>query len=141
MMEKAGIIQFLIVVGVLGYGIWSAVRKSKREAGNASDRGGGRRPARYLGGENFPFPASAGSRMEKNMGVLGDGDYDEVSDKATVNDAAGEMADRLATASIRPDRPADSPGGADEAGENKVEVDLRTMIIYSELLKPKYLED
>lgn len=133
-MEHAGIIQFLVVVGVLGYGIWSAVQKSKRTTGNSQ----GSIPSRHLGGENFPFPASTEFKMGKNVGVFGDGD--EVSDKTTVNDVAGEMADRLATASIQPDRQEDAPYN-NEMGENRGELDLRTMIIYSELLKPKYLED
>ena len=132
-MENAGIIQFLVVVGVLGYGIWSAVQKSKKMAD--SSQGGGV-PSRHLGGENFPFPASTGAGVEKVSG-FGDADNDEAPDKAPVGGA--NMEDRLAVASIQLDAPEDSPYNG-EVGENKIDVNLRTMIISSELLKPKYQE-
>ena len=131
-MENAGIIQFLVVVGVLGYGIWSAVQKSKKMVDNSR----GSVPSKHLGGENFPFPASTGAGVEK-VGGFGDADNDEAPDKAPAGGA--NMEDRLAVASIQLDTPEDSPYNS-EAGENKIDVNLRTMIISSELLKPKYQE-
>lgn len=129
-MENAGIIQFLVVVGVLGYGIWSAVQKSKKTEGN-SQRGV---PSRHLGGENFPFPAS--EPFKKSVSDLDTDDKGEVPDKAPVVGAS--MEDRLAVASVQPEQPEDF--SYSEVVENKTDVDLRTMIISSELLKPKFQE-
>ncbi|MCC8062756.1 MAG: hypothetical protein LIO68_05890 [Rikenellaceae bacterium] len=135
-MESGLVIQLLIVAGIIAYGMRSAMRKGKQRG----ERSQHRMPA----GENFPFPAPDYDRVPEREVVTITEQWDAgevVGDRRAAN---RDMKDQLAVASIQ--------ASEDEVPENQnvseagvmprqgVVTDLRTMIISSELLRPKYEE-
>lgn len=92
-------------------------------------------PSRHFGGENFPFPAQ--QREFRQPATVVEGGEDE--DEATMTKTSGRVEDGLAVASIQVDEQVEEI--VLDEGLDSSNVDLRTMIISSELLKPKYLEE
>lgn len=137
------IFQLLVMAGVVVYGIWSAKKTADKKRQTTSDGGGA---VRHLS-ENFPFPASTSGRAE--VGHSNE-DPDRIADELDVEEGAirssgatnGMNSGRYvaAVATIAAVEEADEIADANGIQHSEEITDLRTMIISSELLKPKYLE-
>ena len=136
-MESGLVIQLLIVAGIIAYGMRSAMRKGKQR--------GERSPHRMPAGENFPFPAPDYDRVPEREVVTITEQWDAGEEAGGRRRGAhNDMNDQVAGAPI--------PASGEEIPENQnvsdagiirrrgMVTDLRTMIISSELLKPKYEE-
>lgn len=136
-MESGLVIQFLIVVGVIAYGVWSAMQKGKR--------GEDKVPHRMPGGENFPFPVSDNPsvREETVHQIAEEGRFEDVERLSYRNAVQTDFADRGAVASVtfaEDDIVEEQELPLETVEKQPVVRDLRTIIISSELLKPKYEE-
>lgn len=134
-MESGLVIQLLIVAGIIAYGMRSAMRKGKQR--------GERSPHRMPAGENFPFPDPDYDRVPERevVTITEQWDAGEVSVGGR-RGAHNDMNDQLAVASIQASEEAvpenQNVSDAEVMRRRGMVTDLRTMIISSELLKPKY---
>ena len=162
-MDNGVLLQLLIVIAILVFGIWSTVQKTAK--------GKSALPDQSPNGENFPFPSSASVPVPESRN-----EPDEqgmMVEEEVVEPARSQALDSVESLAVEPlpiDRPPeresavsflDSYVGREEewltiseqrpqeappdvverqAERPKVVTDLRTIIISSELLKPKYLE-
>lgn len=136
-MESGLVIQFLIVVGVIAYGVWSTMQKSKR--------GEDKVPHRMPGGENFPFPMSDNPsvREESVHQIAEEERFEDVERISYRNAVQTDFTDGGAVASVtfaENDLIEEQELPLESVGKQPVVTDLRTIIISSELLKPKYEE-
>lgn len=138
-MESGLIIQLLVVAGILAYGVRSASQKSKKDADKSLHR--------MPGGENFPFPVSEpGFPLRRESADLTDGEELSVDEGRLQyrNAVQTDLTDGGAVASVtfeEEDRVEEQELPQQAVAETPfVVTDLRTMIISSELLKPKYEE-
>ena len=155
-MDNGAIVQLLIVAVIFIFGIWNVLQKGKKGTSGS--------PHRMQGGENFPFPASVSDPVPE--AEVQPGQPAMVEERKS---AEGAASDSFAVESRPIDRPPEEPAsfldsyvsreeewvtiphseGKSEAPPEKtvhaaehpkVVTDLRTIIISSELLKPKYQE-
>lgn len=136
-MESGLVIQFLIVAVVIAYGVWSAMQKGKK--------GEDKVPHRMPGGENFPFPVSDNpSAREKTVHQIAEEErFEDVERLSYRNSVQTDFTDRGAVASVtfaEDDMVEEQELPLETVGKQPVVTDLRTIIISSELLKPKYEE-
>lgn len=130
--ETLKIIKILVMAGGILYAGWSMLKK--KTGTNEAPRTLRER------GENFPFPIPEKSAGEMSEGqMIDEGAIDEDRVWTADKEEGGAMA--TGTASIVAEEAAgDNSDGREEIVEPQVVTDLRTMIISSELLKPKYEE-
>lgn len=135
-MENGQVVQFLIIAGVIAYGIWSAA---------GGKRGGERSPHRMPGGENFPFPAPESVSETDSDGASGrESHQSDRLQRAAEEELNGSATEE--TAAVSPLRQQNEEGNGDrplfeESEQKQPEVpDLRAIIISNELLNPKYRE-
>lgn len=136
-MESGLVIQFLIVMGVIAYGVWSAMQKGKR--------GEDKVPHRMPGGENFPFPVSDNPsvREESVHQIAEEERFEDVERISYRNAVQTDFTDGGAVASVtfaEDDMVEEQELPLEIVEKQPVVRDLRTIIISSELLKPKYEE-
>lgn len=131
-MESEFVIQLLIVAGCIAYGMRSAMRKGKQTEEGA--------PHRMPAGENFPFPDPDYDRVLEQEVVTSTEHWDagEVSGGGR-REAHNDTNGQLAVVSIQTSEEA-APENQNVSHRRGMVADLRTMIISSELLKPKYEE-
>lgn len=136
-MESGLVVQLLILAGVLAYGVWGASKMGKK--------GGNKTGHRMPGGENFPFPKAAAIPSAQKKTVAEEEEPSAENDRLQYRNAVPtDFADRGAVASVT-DSDEDNLGGEKDLlpeveEKQSVVTDLRTIIISSELLKPKYEE-
>lgn len=130
-MENGLLIQILFVTGIIAYGVWSAARKGQKR--------GDRSPHRTPGGENFPFPAmdAIPNPPQERTPMARIEDQDRLSYLITKEPGTHEGI--ASTVLVEETGEREEPV-QDRAEKQPVTTDLRTMIISSELLKPKYEE-
>lgn len=136
-MENGLVIQLLILAGIIAYGVWSARQKGKR--------GEDKVPHRMPGGENFPFPVSDNEPPMQEETLLFEEEKRSVDEghfqykNAVQTDFTDGGA--VATVTFEEDDMIEEQELSPEVVEKQpVVTDLRTIIISSELLKPKYEE-
>lgn len=136
-MESGLVIQLLILVGIIAYGVRSARQKGKR--------GEDKVPHRMAGGENFPFPVSDNPtvREESVHQIAEEERFEDVERISYRNAVQTDFTDGGAVASVtfeEDDMIEERELPLETVEKQPVVTDLRTIIISSELLKPKYEE-